>query len=151
MDICKKSRFWKLYNDDRPSCSLFIRTSAGLVYLLAYLLETFMLSFSLEVLKQLNLPSDTPIFLEQGDMDRVSRTWEILPTGHKIGTPKPLFKELNCSGWADTHDCRINTNASKSPKYTKDGKSLLHCNASLHEENRPSTVTHLARIASIGQ
>lgn len=90
----QESRFWKLYNDDRPSCSLVIRTSAGLVYLLACLLEPFMPSFSLEVLKQLNLPPDTPILLEKGDIDRVSRPWEILPAGHKIGTPEPLFKEL---------------------------------------------------------
>nr|POE60457.1 methionine--trna ligase, cytoplasmic [Quercus suber] len=68
-----KSRFLKLYNDDQPSCSLVIRTS---------------------VLKQLNLPPDTPILLEKGAIDRVSRPWEILPTGHKIGTPEPLFKEL---------------------------------------------------------
>ncbi|KAK7824625.1 probable methionine--tRNA ligase [Quercus suber] len=90
----QESRFWKLYNDDRPSCSLVIRTSAGLVYLLACLLEPFMPSFSLEVLKQLNLPPDTPFLLEKGDIDRVSRPWEILPAGHKIGTPEPLFKEL---------------------------------------------------------
>ncbi|KAF3975067.1 hypothetical protein CMV_001672 [Castanea mollissima] len=84
----------QLYNDDQLSCSLAIRTSVGLVYLLACLLEPFVPSFSLEVLKQLNLPPDTPIFLEKGDIDRVSQPWEILPAGHKIGTPAPLFKEL---------------------------------------------------------
>jgi len=66
----------------------------GLVYLLACLLEPFMPSFSLEVLKQLNLPPETPFSLEKGDIDRASRPWEILPAGHKIGTPEPLFKEL---------------------------------------------------------
>nr|POE67863.1 putative methionine--trna ligase [Quercus suber] len=90
----QESKFWKLYNDDQLSCSLVIRTSAGLVYLLTCLLEPFMPSFSLEVLKQLNLPPDTPTLLEKGDFDRVSRPWEILPAGHKIGTPVPLFKEL---------------------------------------------------------
>ncbi|KAL0013993.1 hypothetical protein SO802_001062 [Lithocarpus litseifolius] len=48
----------------------------------------------LQVLEQLNLPPDTPILLENGDIDRVSRPWEILPVGHKFGTPAPLFKEL---------------------------------------------------------
>ena len=48
----------------------------------------------LKVLKQLNFPPETPISLEKGDIDRVSRPWEILPAGHKIGTPEPLFKEL---------------------------------------------------------
>ncbi|GMY15990.1 methionine--tRNA ligase, cytoplasmic [Fagus crenata] len=90
----QESQFWKLYKEDPLSCSLVIRTSTGLVYLLACLLEPFMPSFSLEVLKQLNFPPETPISLEKGDIDRVSRPWEILPAGHKIGTPEPLFKEL---------------------------------------------------------
>ncbi|XP_062174929.1 methionine--tRNA ligase, cytoplasmic-like [Alnus glutinosa] len=90
----QESQFWKLYKEDQPSCSLVIRTSAGLVYLLACLLEPFMPSFSLEVLKQLNLPPETPFSLEKEDIDRASRPWEILPAGHKIGTPEPLFKEL---------------------------------------------------------
>ncbi|XP_062176706.1 methionine--tRNA ligase, cytoplasmic-like [Alnus glutinosa] len=90
----QESQFWKLYKEDQPSCSLVIRTSAGLVYILACLLEPFMPSFSLEVLKQLNLPLETPFSLEKGDIDRASRPWEILPAGHKIGTPEPLFKEL---------------------------------------------------------
>ncbi|KAF5452117.1 hypothetical protein F2P56_027150 [Juglans regia] len=90
----QESQFWKLYKDDQPSCSLVIRTSAGLVYLLACLLEPFMPSFSLEVLKQLNFPPETPFSLEKGDIDRASRPWDILPAGHKIGTPEPLFKEL---------------------------------------------------------
>lgn len=90
----QESQFWKLYKEDQPLCSLVIRTSAGLVYLLACLLEPFMPSFSLEVLKQLNISSETPLSLEKGDIDRASRPWEILPAGHKIGTPEPLFKEL---------------------------------------------------------
>ncbi|KAG2721091.1 hypothetical protein I3760_02G065500 [Carya illinoinensis] len=90
----QESQFWKLYKEDQPSCSLVIRTSAGLVYLLACLLEPFMPSFSLEVLKQLNFPPETPFSLEKGDIDRASRPWDILPAGHKIGTPEPLFKEL---------------------------------------------------------
>jgi hypothetical protein len=30
------------------------------------------------------------------DIDRVRRPWDILSAGHKIGTPKPLFRELVC-------------------------------------------------------
>jgi hypothetical protein len=50
----------------------------------------------LKVLKQLNLPPETPFSLEKEAIDRASRPWEILPAGHKIGTPEPLFKELVC-------------------------------------------------------
>ncbi|KAL2469417.1 putative methionine--tRNA ligase [Abeliophyllum distichum] len=92
----QESQFWKLYKEDRPSCSVVMKTSVGLVYLLACLLEPFMPSFSLEVLKQLNLPLETQISLsdEKGDVERAKRLWEIIPAGHKIGTPAPLFREL---------------------------------------------------------
>ncbi|KAI8568617.1 hypothetical protein RHMOL_Rhmol02G0214600 [Rhododendron molle] len=92
----QESKFWKLYKEDYHSCSVVMKTAAGLVYLLACLLEPFMPSFSLEVLKQLNLPPETQVLLsdEKGDIERARRPWEFLPAGHKIGTPEPLFKEL---------------------------------------------------------
>ncbi|MCD7462131.1 hypothetical protein HAX54_047832 [Datura stramonium] len=92
----QESQFWKLYKEDRPSCSIVMRTACGLVYLLACLLEPFMPSFSREVLKQLNVPPETQLSLsdEGGDIENSKRPWDILPAGHKIGTPAPLFKEL---------------------------------------------------------
>ncbi|EYU22244.1 hypothetical protein ABFS82_09G007500 [Erythranthe guttata] len=92
----QESQFWKLYREDPPSCAVVMKTSAGLVYLLACLLEPFMPSFSLEVLKQLNLPAETQFSLsdDKGEVERAKRPWEILPAGHKIGTPAPLFREL---------------------------------------------------------
>lgn len=50
----QESQFWKLYKEDRPSCSVVMRTAAGLVYLLACLLEPFMPSFSREVINVLH-------------------------------------------------------------------------------------------------
>ncbi|XP_059626217.1 probable methionine--tRNA ligase isoform X2 [Cornus florida] len=92
----QESQFWKLYKENRASCSIVVKTSVGLVYLLACLLEPFMPSFSLEVLKQLNLPPETRLSLcdENGDFGRARKPWEIISTGHKIGKPEPLFKEL---------------------------------------------------------
>ncbi|XP_075512096.1 putative methionine--tRNA ligase isoform X1 [Primulina tabacum] len=92
----QESQFWKLYKEDQASCSVVMKTAAGLVYLLACLLEPFMPSFSLEVLKQLNLPLEGQVSLsdEKGDIEKVKRPWEILPSGHRIGTPAPLFREL---------------------------------------------------------
>lgn len=46
----QESQFWKLYKEDQPSCSIVMRTSVGLVHLLACLLEPFMPSFSVEVI-----------------------------------------------------------------------------------------------------
>ncbi|KAL7238030.1 hypothetical protein ACSBR2_004181 [Camellia fascicularis] len=92
----QESKFWKLYKEDQLSCSVVMKTSVGLVYLLACLLEPFMPSFSIEVFKQLNLPPEMQVLLsdENGDIERAKRPWEFLPAGHKIGTPEPLFKEL---------------------------------------------------------
>lgn len=91
----QENEFWRLYKDDQPTCSVVMRTSAGLVYLIASLLEPFMPSFSFEVLKQINLPLEQLSLCDgKGDVERAKRPWKILPAGHRIGTPKPLFKEL---------------------------------------------------------
>ncbi|CAL9225204.1 unnamed protein product [Arabidopsis halleri] len=88
------SQFWKLYKEDKPLCAVVIRTAAGLVHLLAQLLEPFMPSFSCEVFKQLNLPPQFSLSDERGEVLLASRPWDILPPSHRIGTPQPLFKEL---------------------------------------------------------
>ncbi|CAA0838381.1 Probable methionine--tRNA ligase [Striga hermonthica] len=91
----QESQFWKLYKEDRATCSIVMKTAAGLVFLLSCLLEPFMPSFSAEVLKQLNLPLDQISLSEQdGVVEKSKRPWEFLLAGHKIGTPAPLFKEL---------------------------------------------------------
>ena len=46
----QESQFWKLYKEDQPRCSIVMKTSVGLVQILACLLEPFMPSFSLEVI-----------------------------------------------------------------------------------------------------
>lgn len=54
-----------------------------------------------QVLKQLNFPPEMQLSLsdERGDIEKSKRPWHILPAGHKIGVPAPLFKELvmHCS------------------------------------------------------
>ncbi|WMV36857.1 hypothetical protein MTR67_030242 [Solanum verrucosum] len=92
----QESQFWRLYKEDKHSCSIVMSTASGLVYLLACLLEPFIPSFSREVLKQLNFPPETQLSLsdERGDIEKSKRPWHILPAGHKIGIPTPLFKEL---------------------------------------------------------
>ncbi|PNY16069.1 putative methionine-tRNA ligase-like protein, partial [Trifolium pratense] len=91
-----ETEFWRLYKQNQSLCSLVMKTAAGIVYLLACLLEPFMPSFSLEVFKQLNLSVETHLSLsdDKGDVDRARRPWDLLSAGHKIGTPKPLFREL---------------------------------------------------------
>ncbi|CAL9131385.1 unnamed protein product [Musa textilis] len=92
----QESQFWKLYKEDPSSCAIVMKTSVGLVYLLACLLEPFMPSFSVEVLRQLNLPLEANLSFcdENGETDKAKRPWDFLPSGHRIGKPEPLFKEL---------------------------------------------------------
>lgn len=49
--ILQDSQFWKLFKENRSLCSVVMRTSAGLVYILACLLEPFMPSFTVEVIE----------------------------------------------------------------------------------------------------
>lgn len=59
----QESQFWKLYKEDPSSCAIVMKTSLGLVYLLACLLEPFMPSFSNEVSYLYNfifLPPSSP-------------------------------------------------------------------------------------------
>ncbi|KVI08255.1 Aminoacyl-tRNA synthetase, class 1a, anticodon-binding [Cynara cardunculus var. scolymus] len=72
----QESQFWKLYKEDLPSCSIVMRTSVGVV------------------LKQLNLPLQLSLSDDKGDIARANSPWQIIPVGHRIGTPVPLFKEL---------------------------------------------------------
>ncbi|KAF3781727.1 putative methionine--tRNA ligase [Nymphaea thermarum] len=91
----QESQFWKLHKEDNASCSIIVKTSVGVVHLLASLLEPFMPSFSFKVLQQLNLPCEALSFCdEKGDIGRARQPWDILPAGHKIGQPEPLFVEM---------------------------------------------------------
>nr|GEW65464.1 probable methionine--tRNA ligase [Tanacetum cinerariifolium] len=89
----QKAQFWNLYREDLPKCSIVMKTSVGVVYLLACLLEPFMPSFSVKVLKQLALPLH--LSLSDEDVQKAKRPWELIPSGHRIGTPVPLFTGLN--------------------------------------------------------
>ncbi|KAL4183770.1 hypothetical protein AMTRI_Chr11g156760 [Amborella trichopoda] len=89
------NQFWKLHKTDPTSCATVMKTSVGLVHLLASLLEPFMPSFSRKVVAQLNLPCESlSICKQKGDAARERRPWDIVPAGHKIGKPEPLFFEM---------------------------------------------------------
>ncbi|OEL12943.1 putative methionine--tRNA ligase [Dichanthelium oligosanthes] len=100
--ICSEgngSQFWKLYKQDPPGCATVMKTSVGLVYLLACLLEPFMPSSSKQVLQQLNLCLEEHLsfYDEKGERDKAKRPWDLIPSGHKIGKLAPLFKGLDDS------------------------------------------------------
>uniref|UniRef100_A0ACD5ZRK6 Uncharacterized protein n=1 Tax=Avena sativa TaxID=4498 RepID=A0ACD5ZRK6_AVESA len=93
----QESQFWKLYKQDPASCAIVMKTSVGLVYLLACLLEPFMPSFSKDVLQQLNICPEEhiPFSDERGDIDKAKTPWDLIPSNHRIGKPVPSFKALD--------------------------------------------------------
>ncbi|CAL9096117.1 unnamed protein product [Musa acuminata var. zebrina] len=114
----QESQFWKLYKEDPSSCAIVMKTSAGLVYLLATLLEPFMPSFSIEVLRQLNLSPKTSLSFcnEKGETDDKKKPWNFLPSGHRISKPEPLFKELKDE---DVEDFRMRFAGSQADRKVK--------------------------------
>ncbi|KAH0466763.1 hypothetical protein IEQ34_004001 [Dendrobium chrysotoxum] len=145
----QESQFWKLFKDDPSSCSIVMKTSAGLVLLLACLLEPFMPSFSSEVLKQLNLPPETHLSLcdDKGDIDKAKQPWNFLPSGHTIGKPEPLFRELKDEEveslrqrYAGSQAERIEKAEADAKKIAEQLKSTKISGASAKKQQAKSTV-----------
>ena len=48
-----------------------------------------------QVLLQLNLPISTMSLVdEDGDLERASKPWTLVQSGHTIGNPEPIFSEM---------------------------------------------------------
>lgn len=48
-----------------------------------------------QVLEQLNLPVSTMSLVEgDGDLERASKPWNLIQSGHIIGNPEPIFAEM---------------------------------------------------------
>lgn len=146
----QESQFWKLYKEDQPSCSIVMKTSAGLVYLLASLLEPFMPSFSAKVLRQLNLPAGAylPLCNDEGETIKLKRPWDFLDSGHEIGKPEPLFVELKDEKVESLRERFAGSQADRIEKAEADAKrvaeelektNLSDVNAKKKKQSKPST------------
>ncbi|XP_056684804.1 methionine--tRNA ligase, cytoplasmic-like [Spinacia oleracea] len=89
----QENKVWELYREDKARCDFVVKTLIGVVCILASVLEPFMPSFTAEVLQQLNLPAHE-FRLDDVNIIKAERPWEIAPPLHKIGTPRALFKKL---------------------------------------------------------
>ena len=48
-----------------------------------------------QILAQLNLPISTMSLVEEdGDLERASKPWNLVQSGHTIGNPEPIFAEM---------------------------------------------------------
>ncbi|KNA03370.1 hypothetical protein SOVF_209870 [Spinacia oleracea] len=119
----QRTKVWKLFVEDRSRCSFVVKTLVGAVCILACLLQPYMPSFTTEVLKQLKLEVNE-FTLHDEDIERAQKPWEIVPAGHKIGKPSPLFRKLSdndvkelerrfCGNQTDRHEDVVLLNKSK--------------------------------------
>ncbi|KAJ3673139.1 hypothetical protein LUZ60_006513 [Juncus effusus] len=137
------SQFWRLFKEDKDSCAIVVKTSVGLVYLLACLLEPFMPSFTDEVLKQLNLSREKDLSLsdEKGNVEKAKKPWELMPAGHKIGKPEPLFKELKDEDVELFRQRFSGSQADRKEKQEADAKKLAEQlkSAKISDGTKPTT------------
>ncbi|GAU16091.1 hypothetical protein TSUD_339620 [Trifolium subterraneum] len=101
-------------------------------------------SFTLEVFKQLNLSAETHLSLS--DLDRLKRPWDILSAGHKIGTPKALFRKLKdeemefyMNKYAGSQADRIIRANAEQQRHTTSKKAEKYCGVKKAEKHRDPT------------
>eukprot|EP00210_Caulerpa_lentillifera_P004700 g4484.t1 len=85
---------WDLVKQSPEKCKSIVRTGAGLVALLAALLQPFMPSISDQILHQMALDPVKGLSLRDQDLERVKDLESLLPEGHKINQPSPLFVKI---------------------------------------------------------
>ena len=71
-----------------------MRAAAGLVKILAALLQPFMPSISKKILYQLNIDWDEGIRLTTAEIESIASPCDVLPSGHQIREPVPLFNKI---------------------------------------------------------
>ena len=90
----QETEIWKAVKEDRAAAAACISACAGVVALVAALLEPFMPSFSANALKQLALPAPLP--LTDDLVGRVADVANLVPAGHEMAVeePTPLFRKI---------------------------------------------------------
>lgn len=130
------SAFWKLYKEDKEKCAIVMKTATGLVLLLAILLEPFMPSFSQKVLEQMNLPLPSLSLCEEaGDLKKIQSLHDLVPSGHKIGRPEPLFSELKDNEVEEYRDKFAGSQAERADRAAVDAATAKVKQASFIEAN----------------
>ncbi|KAI3430770.1 hypothetical protein D9Q98_009182 [Chlorella vulgaris] len=90
----QETEIWVAYKQDREAASTYISACAGIVLLLAALLQPFMPSFTAKLLQQLGVQQ--PPLLTDDLVKAAASPATLLPAGHPIGAaePTPLFRKI---------------------------------------------------------
>lgn len=87
---------WVLIKKDKIRCNQVMNTAIQAMSLLCSMLEPFMPSFSAKVYEQMNL-TRTQVHekLFEHIKGHPERILTLIPDGHKIGDPQPIFREIS--------------------------------------------------------
>jgi len=87
---------WVLAKSDMPRCKQVMFTAIQTMQFLAALLEPFMPSFSAKVYEQMNIKrTETHEIIYDYIKGHPERLNELVPAGHQIGDPQPIFREIS--------------------------------------------------------
>lgn len=97
----QENKPWELAKTDPTRCAQVVNTGIQALRLLCAMLEPFMPSFSAKVYEQMGLLNAKG---ERSERDEVLLKWvleepekrvfELVPAGHQIGEPQPIFREI---------------------------------------------------------
>lgn len=86
---------WKLIKTNMKRCKQVCHTTIQVMQLLAAMFEPFMPSFSAKIYEQMNIKrTKTHEILYKYLKDNPERVATLVPAGHEIGTPMPIFRNI---------------------------------------------------------
>ncbi|GMH39956.1 hypothetical protein BSKO_07860 [Bryopsis sp. KO-2023] len=88
------NKAWELVKTDEPLCRTLIATGVGMARVLAAVFQPFMPSLTEKILKQLNLGWEATS-LTQDEIAKMKAPDKLVPAGHKIVEPAPLFTKIS--------------------------------------------------------
>jgi len=87
---------WKLAKANPKRCKQVSNITAQAMHLLAAMFEPFMPSFSAKIYEQMNVKrTATHEVLYEHLKDHPERLATLVPAGHQIGEPQPIFREIS--------------------------------------------------------
>lgn len=91
---------WELAKTNMTRCAQVVKTAVNALRLLACMLEPFIPSFSAKVYEQMNLLNAKGERTERDEKlleyikGHPERIVDLVPAGHQIGEPQPIFREI---------------------------------------------------------
>lgn len=121
----QETEIWKVVKEDEATGAAYISACVGTVAVIATLLEPFMPSFTVKVLKQLNVPCALAMGGSEGDglVAMCQSIGTVVPGGHKLkDDPTPIFRKITEEEVASFRERFAGTQADRSDGTQDAGK-----------------------------